>query len=382
MQRNEAEPNDQPSQANSIDDFPKAIFGNLEKKGDVDLYEVKLAAGQLLVATIDAAKMLQSPVDTNLQILDVRGFVLAENLDHVGLDPYLDFTAPKEGRYFVRVLGFPATPDSKIGFGGGTDWLYRLRLESKAGAFGAPIACPMSTELDVTSSRVKPGEGDSQDRAVLIELPTRVRGVINAPQQSHFFRFKAQAGSHYRVRIFAREYGSSLDATVAILDAAGKQLKQADDIANNRDPELLWDASKEGDYFVVVSDFHRQGGEAYEYLAIIEQRVPDYTLSIANDWIQSTIGKAVEVKVKVNRENKFAGTIQLEADGLPDTVRCEKAESKSEGDSSKTVTLKLEGTEAFQGTLRIVGRTSESPDDVRAATSENNKPIWLSITPK
>jgi Bacterial pre-peptidase C-terminal domain len=381
-QRNEVEPNDRIDEANAIDHFPFSMHGVLGKKGDVDLYSVQLSAEQLLVATIDAAKLLQSPVDTNLQILDSQGFVLAENLDHVGLDPYVEFKAPHDGKYLIRVLGFPATPDSKIGFGGGNEWLYRLRLESKAGPFGAPIACPMPTELEASSTRFKPAGSTSQEKAMPIELPSRIRGVIEAPNQSHYVRIKAKSGSHYRCRIFAREYGSPLDATVSILDATGKQLKQADDVSNNRDPELHWDAPKNDEYLIAISDFHRQGGKEYEYLAVIEERFPDFSLSIVSDRLEATVGKELEIKVKVTREEKFSGSISVEVFGLPSTVRCEKGESKNEGDSSKSVTLKLQGTELYQGPFRIVGRSTELPDSVRVATSENNKPLWLSILTK
>jgi Bacterial pre-peptidase C-terminal domain len=381
-QRNETEPNDRTNEANAIDDFPQTIHGILAKKGDADSYAVKLTAGQLLVATIDAAKLLQSPVDTNLQILDAHGFVLAENLDHVGLDPYIEFTAPQDGQYIIRVLGFPATPDSKIGFSGGSDWLYRLRLESKAGAFGNPIAYPLPTELDATNVRLKPAKYTSQDQAKKVELPSRIRGIISAPNQTQYIRFLAHSGTHYRVRVFAREFGSPLDATVAIHDASGKQLKQTDDVASNRDPEIRWDAPKDDDYFVAISDFHRYGGKKYEYMAIIEQQNEDFKLSIANDWIQSTVNKEVHIKVNVTRENKFSRTVRVEVDGLPESVSCAMGESTNDGDSSKTLTLKIKSTEPYQGHFRIIGRTTESPDDIRVATSENNKPIWLSIAPE
>ncbi len=380
-QRNEVEPNNRTKEATPIDSFPVAIHGILEKRGDVDLFEVKLAAGQLLVSTIDAAKILQSPFDANLQVLDSNGFVIAENLDHVGLDPYIEFTAPRDERYYVRVLGFPATPDSRIGFGGGNDWVYRLRLESKAGSFGSPIAYPMPTEFDTTDFRIQTRGHTNFDNAMQITLPSRIRGVIAARNQTNYFRFKAQAGSHYRMRVFAREYGSPLDATVAILDTTGKQLKLTDDVANNRDPELLWDAPKDGDYVFAINDFHQFGGEGYQYAVIIEERVPDFSLSIANDWTQTAVGKEVEIKVKVMREYKFSGTIVVEVDGLPDSISCDKTESKPEGDSSQAVTLKLKGSKAFQGPYRVKGRLTESSDHVRVATSENSKPIWLSISP-
>ena len=395
VERNEAEPNDRLKEANDISAYPLAIHGILSKKGDVDLFSLSLAAGQLLVATIDAAKWLQSPVDVNLQILDNDGFVLAENLDHIGLDPYLEFVAPRDDRFTVRVFGFPAAPDSKIGFGGGSDWVYRLRLESTSGAFGSPIAFPMQSELDAECVSLKPGQHIIQGQALAISLPARICGLVSEANETHYLRFAARSGSHYRVRLLAREFGSSLDPTIAILDANGKQLAQSDDVeTNHRDPVLLWKANKDGDYFITIGDFHRSGGRNYQYLAIIEDCPPNFDVSIANDWIQATVGKEAGIKVKVLRESGFADSISVSMDGLPDSVTCSqetstvepkgasKEKSKNENDSSKLVTLRLKGSTVFQGPVKIVARSDQNENLVRTATADSNKPIWLSIAPK
>ncbi len=51
--------------------------------------KLRLRPGQRVIATVDAEKLF-SHRRRNLQILDAQGFVLVENLDHVGLDPYLE----------------------------------------------------------------------------------------------------------------------------------------------------------------------------------------------------------------------------------------------------------------------------------------------------
>ncbi|MDZ4852699.1 MAG: PPC domain-containing protein [Pirellulaceae bacterium] len=380
IERNEIEPNDRPVEANEISSYPQTIHGVLSKKGDVDLFSVVLTAGRLLVATVDASKLLQSPMDTNLQILDSNGFVLAENIDHVGLDPYLEFTAPSDGRYVIRVFAFPEKPDSKIGFAGGSDWCYRLRLESQAGAFGSPIAIPMQTELNSESIEAIPEAHVSQAQAMKLSLPVRIDGVIAKANQINYFQFTAVKNVHYRARVLAREFGSMLDPTIAILDAAGKQLAQSDDVASNRDPLLLWKAPKDGEYFFTIADFHRTGGQGFQFQATLEERPEDFTLSIANDWIQATVGKETEIKVKVTRESDFAGTVSVSMVGLPTTIHCSKVDSINGKESSKTVTLKLNGTSTYQGPIQIVAHSKELDEHVRTAVAETNKPIWLSIT--
>jgi hypothetical protein len=124
----EQEPNDGPDKAQAIVDLPKLINGVLEKRAEVDTFAVDLKQGQSLIASVEAQQVLRSPLDATLQIVSARGAVLAQNLDTVGLDPRIVFVAPREGRYFVRIFGFPETPDSTITYAGGENFVYRLTL--------------------------------------------------------------------------------------------------------------------------------------------------------------------------------------------------------------------------------------------------------------
>lgn len=141
----EVEPNDAPDKPQTIDG-PTVINGKLAKAGDVDSFAITLAAGQTLVASVDAHSSLGSPMDSVLQIARLDGtlpkegqalgpfarrpdaFVLDQTDDEVGLDPRLVLTAPKDGTYLVRVFAFPTTPNSTIGLAGGDNFIYRLTI--------------------------------------------------------------------------------------------------------------------------------------------------------------------------------------------------------------------------------------------------------------
>ncbi len=379
-ERNEVEPNDRPTEANKIESLPQTIQGILNKRADVDLYAVSLEKGQVLVSTIDSAKWLQSPADVNLQMLDTKGFVLAENLDHAGLDPYLEFTAPRAGTYVVRVFGFPATPDSTVAFSGGNDWIYRLRMDSKPSPFGSWLDFQMQSELVADRIESVPGAHVSYEKALAIKLPAKIGGTLTEAKQSNYLGFTARAGVQHRIRVFAREFGSSLDPNLAILDAKGKQLVQQDDVANDRDPDLRWKAPSDGEYLIEINDFHRLGGANYRFLALIEERPANFSLSIASDLIASTIGKETEITVNIERESDFKGSINITAEGYPTTSECSVAESKDGSDTSKKVTLKLKSTAAFQGPIRIVAKATEQPEMVRQAEVPKGKTVWLSVT--
>ncbi len=373
----EVEPNNRVAEANPIGSLPFCFHGALGKRGDVDLFSTVLTAGQRLLATVDSSQLLRTPVDASLQLLDSRGFVVAENLDHFGLDPCLDFIAPREGKYSVRVFGFPTTPDSTIAFGGGADWIYRLRLQSG----GEPIRDPAHASQFPAQSNILSMEPDSaalRDDALSIELPAYVRGAISHPGQQCFLRFRAIAGQQYRMQLIARELGSELDATVAILDAQGKQLSQQDDVGSDRDPDLKWKAPTDGEYFIEVKDFHQAGGPGFEFELMVRALVPDFKLSIPSDLIQVTIGKETEIQVKLDRELEFKREIIVSLAGMPEGVDCPDVKSIHGSDTEKKITLRVKSTVPIQGPVKIVAKAAELSDAVRFATTDDAKPIWLS----
>lgn len=378
----EVEPNDRADEPQAVDQLPFTIQGVLNKTADVDLYAVQLTQGQLLAATIDSAKWLTSPADISLQIMDARGFVLSENLDHVGLDPYLEFTAPRAGKYLVRLFGFPAAPDSTIAFGGGSNWVYRLRLETAAAPMSSALEFSRQAELTAPATPLELGAHTTREQALPVELPVRVSGTIAEAKQANFVRFSARNGVHYRFSVLARDCGSPLDATLAVLDADGKQLAQLDDVGQDRDPLLAWKAPADGQFIVSISDFHHQGGERFAYFMQLEERTPDFSATVASDLFTASIGKELEIVVNVVRELDYTGIIRVGIEGLPNDISCAEVESTHGTDSAAKVTLKLTAQEPFQGPLNIVASSNvEATTRTRQADTSDHKPMWLSITP-
>jgi hypothetical protein len=116
---------------------------------DVDLFELRLLAGQTITVDIDA-RIQGSPLDSYLRLFDAYGIQLAYSNDNnapgepaVGVDSYLSFTAPYDGVYYVGVSGLtnsiytynPATPGS--GMLGSTGW-YEMTI-SRDGAAPAQL---------------------------------------------------------------------------------------------------------------------------------------------------------------------------------------------------------------------------------------------------
>ena len=371
----EVEPNNRVADANTVATLPATVQGVLGKRGDVDMFSIALTAGQNMVATVDSANRLRSPLDASLQVLDAGGFVLAENMDRFGLDPSLDYKPNLDGKYFVRVFGFPTTPDSTIAFGGGADWIYRLRLESDNDSTRNPW---QPSPIDGRTVRIlEPGEAIGLDSASPIDLPAWIRGTIAQPAQQRFLRFKCNAGQQYRIQLVARENGSDLDGTIAILDGAGKQQSQQDDVGNERDPDLIWKAPADVEYVIAIKDFHLGGGSRYDFDLLVETLMSDFKASVSNDLIQSVVGKEAELQVKLDRIADFAGEIEVGLQGAPEGIECPIVKSIHGTDTAKKVTLRIKSSVAYQRPIVVFAR-SDDGTKVRVAQVDDGKPLWLS----
>ena len=266
----EQEPNNTSEKAQSLATSTVVVNGRLEVRGDVDVFGVGLQKGQTLVASLEAHETLGSPIDAVLQITTAAGTVLAFNHDHRGLDPQIVFEAPADGRYLVRVFGFPAAPDSTIGFTGGGADVYRLTLttggfidypwplavtrdrETRVQLFGwnipaghdtvlvqshaerAEIADPLlanvasvSVEPHETLVEVEPNEPAAPQP---IEMPVTISGRIEGRRDVDAFSFAGRKGEPLVFDVESRGLGSPLDAVLQVTDAAGQSLAEIDDV--------------------------------------------------------------------------------------------------------------------------------------------------------
>ncbi len=86
-----------------------------------DYYRIKLSANQRLLVTV-AAERIDSQMDATLVMLDAQGRELTISRDYVDLDPLVDFFAPSDGDYIIKVFDFT--------YQGGNNHFYRLHLDN------------------------------------------------------------------------------------------------------------------------------------------------------------------------------------------------------------------------------------------------------------
>jgi hypothetical protein len=414
----ETEPNNQTTEATAVTLPSATINGAFEKGRDVDTYAVQLTKGQTLVASLQGNEILGSPMDAVLQVASIKGTVLAQNNDDLGLDPRLTFVAPSDGTWYVRTFAFPSAPNSTIAFAGGADYVYRLTLSVDAVVeHTTPLvksSGAVETKLTLhgwnlsTTEVTVPGDKNvletgvalpvlipSSDLPVILEsqlpadrlltLPTAVSGQLQQEDEDAFV-LNATKSQKISFTVQTRDFYSMLDPVLAVYGPDGKQLKEADDISGeNPDAELHLTMPADGQYRVTVRDRFQNSGDRFFYVLRCEETRPTFLVTVKNTAFAVAPDKPVEIPLTIARKHGFSEPVDFRFEGLPEGITAECQRSEKDGDSSKAVTLKLSGTlpQGFQGVVKILGESVESklvqPAAFAAADGTSIGELWLTI---
>lgn len=237
----EVEPNDLFSKAQASANLPVTISGRLNKRDDVDSFEVRLPAGGWLDASVESF-VYMSKMDAVLRLVTTNGLQLAWNHDFATFDPRLQYRATDEQRVVVQVFGFVYPANNEIRLTGGEQCFYRLNLSTNA-----PVAIP------------------ARESTNLFALPFETRGTISAPGEEDRVAFKAGKDSFVEARVDVAAIGSALDPVLRVLDSSGKELARNDDFEGGRDALLEWKAPAETNYFLAISSLLNRGASNYTY---------------------------------------------------------------------------------------------------------------------
>ncbi|MBC8329724.1 MAG: hypothetical protein H8E31_13375, partial [Planctomycetes bacterium] len=170
-----------------------------------------------------------------------------------------------------------AQPNSQIG----ETVVLRLRLEPGAGTGArelrlitpAGASNPLRFEVGALTEYLEeePNDRDA-DRGTMSWLPVVVNGQVT-PGDVDRFRFHALAGTRLVVAAQARALIPYLadavpgwfQATLALYDAAGRELAFVDDFRFNPDPVLAYEIPRNGEYVVEIRDSIYRGREDFVY---------------------------------------------------------------------------------------------------------------------
>jgi len=402
--------------------------GQLKGGGDVDLFSLPAKAGQWLVADLDANVPLDAPFDAVMQLISPDGFVQAQNDDHQGLDPRVAFEVPYDGLWQVRLFGFPATPNSTIGFAGDDAYTYRLLLTTgpfvdytRPLAISQAVANTVELEgwnlpADLASVAIAPtAEADllleplsllgatrlpavaheslletkptSLESPQTVPIPCTVTGRIDASADKDVYALTVEKGAILSIRVESRALGYDLDPVLELLDAEGKQLAQADDVGASRDAELNYTVAADGVVRVVVADLHRAGGERFVYRLTIERARPSYRLVLDAHQLVLPAAGTVELPVQVERLHGHVEPIAVTIEGMPAGITATTATSQAGDDSKAKVTLTLTAAADAAlagGPLHVLGSVDAQPPQPATITVPGHasaplSDLWLTV---
>lgn len=278
---------------------PMTINGRIFPREDVDIWTFEASAGVAYGCEVMASR-LASPLDARIQVFGPDGQLVAENEDFFGKDPYVRFVAAQSGHYQIKIH------DTE--FNGLQDYVYRLTLRRETEA---------RTPRLLSSSGPESYTEEQHSRG--ISAPAVLTGCIAQAGEIDRWRIHVAEPGEWTFLVQAAQQGSSLDGVLALVDADGKQLVEADDQANSVDPMLRFKFQQPGDYWIELRDrFPRRGGDQFGYRVEMQARMrPTFTVTLPSDAITVPLGGELKVKAKIERLHGFTGEIQLEASDLP-----------------------------------------------------------------
>ncbi len=413
-EQNEVEPNDEITKAHHCKTSKVVVNGLLSKSGDVDVFRVELKKGETFIASQVAYEKLGSPMDAVLQLLSSRGIVITQNDDTIGIDPRIVYQVKETGTYYLRTFAFPATPNSSIRFAGSSSYIYRLTMTT--GPFvdhtiplvasqkgGLPIKLAgwnitkklqqLSPQINNQKTRATIGHHElantltipvtshaaqietsaAQQKGQLLTLPGSVTGKISQAKERDIYRFRAKKGDKFSFKVISHALDYPLDSHLSLHNSQDKLLRENDDNARNMfDAKLDYSFTKDGEYFLKITDRFRHGGFRYVYCLDIQPTGNHFKLNVVKDRYTILKGKAIEIDVTINRfKSSFGEEIEISLVGLPKGVTCKKMISKMKSKTEKKIKLKIEAKPniSFQGPINIQGISLGKSNTKETATT-------------
>ncbi len=363
--------------ANTSFETAQAVPMNVTVEGllgneQIHYYKIDAKKGQRISAEVEGIRLGMVLFDPYLAISDLKRVELAacDDTPLLKQDPFICMRAPKDGPFIIEVR------DSA--FGGGDKSHYRLHVGNfprphvlyplggqagetvkvqfigdPLGPIGKELKLPKETIEQMPVFAVQHGvtspspnlfrvsqfpdmtEGDAANHEIAkaleakVELPVAFNGIISAPDENDYFKFKAHKGQPLEVTVHARSLGSPLDSVITIYGPKGQYLANNDD-AGHPDSAIRFTPPEDGDYTVAIRDQLKAGGPEYVYRIEVTLSKPTVTLSIPN--ATQVNGPTQERQtIPVPRGNRYAtlmraahpsvgGELEITAPQLPDGI--------------------------------------------------------------
>jgi hypothetical protein len=188
----------------------------------------------------------------------------------------------------------------------------------------------LSTDIPITLEREP---NDTADTAQALPPTALVCGRFDRPGDTDWYTIAAKADQPIAIELFGERLGVPGDARVVVIDAQGNDVATIDDhgidkggtelFQTNRDPMGLFTPPADGMYRLLVQETYGQGGALYVYALRVGPPRPDFApVAFFEDpnepgRLVVRAGGSASCEVCLNRRDGFAGTVTIEAEGLP-----------------------------------------------------------------
>lgn len=351
---------------------------------DVDLYKVSSKAGAHLSVEVDSTWIsdkfyADNEFDLTVRILDATGKELLRNDDsalHIQ-DPIASIITPADGDYYVEIkqrlmkgadrvnyiasIGNQPRPLAVYPAGGKAgETLHATLLSDPAGPVKTAISLPpeagdfqffndMPSPLPMRVSKFD-NVLEAGPETPVPSLPAALNGIISTPGETDIFKVHVKKGDRWLVRVFGRSLGTPIDPRITIRAEGDSQpeLEADDSTMADRgfpsvarqiqrkemlDPSVVWLPKKDGVYSISVTDMRGIGSPDSVYRIEIEQppdRIDTFIHARVIDAVEcpringiaipSGDRCAVTIYLAEGQGNRYAGEVDLVAEGLPEGV--------------------------------------------------------------
>jgi hypothetical protein len=352
---------------------PNTTIDGIIKNEDIDYFSIDLKKGETINAEVEINRLshrrngtrVAEYFDTHLSVLDKNSYMLKDNDDTVltKLDPFLQFIAPRNGRYYIAIRSSEFT--------GFNDARYRLHI----GHFPRPLAVypagglPNSkqtvtmilnngstfkqdiqaSQLGLTSIQATRNQHssptplpfhtsplpsylekkDNDSKASVKEfpnIPVTFDGIIEKDNDADWWAFTAKKGINLRIEVLAHKLGTGLDSILEIYNTKGQLRKRQDD-SGSPDAAINYKTEYDGKVYLRIKDQLNGGKPHFVYRIQVIPKPKSLSLSLPSASDNNQLGQEIRVhkggksiyQFLVNR-NGSSGKDTLSIEGLPEGI--------------------------------------------------------------
>ena len=393
--------------------FPVIVNGRLKRIEEVDRYQFRATTTGLVTCDL-VARRLENDFNGVLTIYDGDNLI-AEAIDTVGIDPVLTFAIEKGRTYTIAVRDvdhrgyrnltyrLQLTPGPRIvtavppagkrgekrqvefiglGIATGQPRLEKLSKEVAFPAGGSNFQYKLETPHGTTQPfAFQLSDTDELTEGRNITVPGAITGRISQRGEKGIFTFTGKKGDLLDIGVQAKQIGSPLDASLAIVGPDGKELAANDDFGDSPDPRLQLALPVDGIYQAIVADVSgKSPGLDSVYRLVVRRQSPGFTLRttrIAN----IPISGKIPLKVDVIREGGFKGPVTLEFAGLSKDVSLPKESVIPGNAATLSVLLECDKTAGVSASLVLISGTATIDGRIVKVTADTDVLVATTMKP-